>query len=160
MTGPFVQRERPTQCQPSSFHGKPCYSHAVFTHQVNPLTSLCPTLSAYIEPHVTSQSSIIITHGTQSQPVFICIIVTSLWVKVYNPHMHVEVASITFNAIHWVLLNMLCTYIICLNSIRPIKHGLPHLQSGPSGYKFGIKYAISKHFLYFHTFLLNIRHSL
>ena len=92
--------------QPRSFYGKPCDSHAVFTLQVNPSTSLCPTLSAHIELHVTSQSSIIITRGTQSQPVFICIIV---WVKVYNPHMYVEVASITSNAIHWVLLNMLCT---------------------------------------------------
>ena len=43
----ILQRERPAQCQPRSFYGKPCYSHVVFTLQVNPSISLCPTLSAH-----------------------------------------------------------------------------------------------------------------
>ena len=33
--------------------------------------------------------------------------------------------------------------------MQPIRHGLPHLQSGPPGHKFGIKYAISKHSTHF-----------
>jgi len=33
---PFMQRERPTQCQPRSFYAKLCCSHAIFTLQGNP----------------------------------------------------------------------------------------------------------------------------
>ena len=120
-TKPILQRERPTQCQPRSFCGKPCYTHDVFTLQVNPSTSLCPTLSAHTEPHVTSQSSIIITHGTQSKSVFICITVTILIMSE-----SVQSSYVGRSSQHNFQCNSLSTfkhavhiYIVCLNSMRP-----------------------------------------
>ena len=101
-------------------------------------------------------------HNYTCNTVFICIIVTTLRVKVYNPQMYTEVHSQ-----HNFQCNSLSTfkhamhiYIICLNSMWPIKHVFPISKVVPLDTSLASNMLFLSVFIFPHIFVERLTQSL